>query len=164
MNDNQYICHSSEIICHTGKKGMKWGQGPYSKLKGYVKKTYDDYLNNKSKLNVTNPEHKTGTEYNDFKNTMDKMEGKYTLKDDAARLYKGLASDNKETRNAAYNAIKQDFDGRYRTNALKFQQAKKNAEKAQKDGMKRTNKEKKKKLYRVVKSKVGQIFGKPKLG
>ena len=42
MNDNQYICHSSEIICHAGKKGMKWGQGPYSKLKGYVKKTYDD--------------------------------------------------------------------------------------------------------------------------
>jgi len=41
MNDNQYICHSSEIICHAGKKGMKWGQGPYSKLKGYVYRTAD---------------------------------------------------------------------------------------------------------------------------
>lgn len=44
MNDNQYICHSSEIICHAGKKGMKWGQGPYSKLKGYVKKFVDEKI------------------------------------------------------------------------------------------------------------------------
>ena len=44
MNDNQYICHSSEIICHAGKKGMKWGQGPYSKLKGYVKKAIDEKI------------------------------------------------------------------------------------------------------------------------
>lgn len=41
-NNSQYFRHSSDIICHAGKKGMKWGQGPFSKLKGYVKKTQDN--------------------------------------------------------------------------------------------------------------------------
>lgn len=95
MNDNQYICHSSEIICHAGRKGMKWGQGPYSKLGNYK---YKAGINTNSVLSTA-------------KYQLDGLNRTYQEK------YGGLIK--YKMADGAAAAIKQDVDGRNRTEYLK---------------------------------------------
>lgn len=161
MNDNQYIAHSG-VVCHSGVKGMKWGKHlkaakeEYEKAQHHANVLRDtankagkeaaaavrerDYFAKWVGSDSSNNYNYTGTEQLTAKDAKDREMD--------ARRMQGTANRYNEARAQAYSAQqKADKAKQAYENAKPINQIKNAVGKG----------------YRVVKTKAGQVFGKPKI-